>query len=182
MYNDGDYKGLPLENAIKAIHEELEENRAFLQMTLLDPDPDNRPAEDLRIQRVLELASIMEDVLDTLLEDAEAEMSLAETMDEEPGSETGDNGWDYPLMDLTAEERRNKLLPCNPEDIDLEYKTHTLGEPDGGENIEQDWNMDSAGHEIETVEETMKKKSKKKNEKKKGIKSKKDKKKKGKKK
>ena len=44
MYKDGDYRGLSLEDVILAIHDELRENRAFLQMALLDPDPDNRPA------------------------------------------------------------------------------------------------------------------------------------------
>ena len=51
MYKDGDYRGLSLEEVILAIHDELRENRAFLQMSLLDPDPDNRPAEDLRIRK-----------------------------------------------------------------------------------------------------------------------------------
>lgn len=155
MYKDGDYKGLSLEDAMNAIHEELEENRAFLQMTILDPDPDMRPAEDLRIQRVLELAAVMKDILDTLSVEKEEE---------------------------AAEERRNKPLPCQIEEIDLEYKTHTLGEPDGGENIEQDWNMDSDGCEIKVAEETGEKKAKKKKNKKKEKKSKKDKKKKDKKK
>lgn len=155
MYKDGDYKGLSLEDAMSAIHEELEENRAFLQMTILDPDPDNRPAEDLRIQKVLELAAVMKDILETLSMEKEEE---------------------------AAEERRNKPLPCQIEEIDLEYKTHTLGEPDGGENIEQDWNMDAAGCEIKTAEETGEKKAKKKKDKKKEKKSKQDKKKKDKKK
>lgn len=43
MYKDGDYRGLSLEDVILAIHDELRENRAFFQMALLDPDPDNRP-------------------------------------------------------------------------------------------------------------------------------------------
>lgn len=51
MYKDGDYRGLSLEDVILAIHDELRENRAFLQMSLLDPDPDNRPAEALRIRK-----------------------------------------------------------------------------------------------------------------------------------
>ena len=28
------------------------------------------------------------------------------------------------------------------EDVNLEYKTHTLGDPDGEDNIEGDWNID----------------------------------------
>lgn len=69
MYKDGDYRGLSLEDVILAIHDELRENRAFLQMSLLDPDPDNRPAEDLRIRKIMELAGVMENVLDTLVRD-----------------------------------------------------------------------------------------------------------------
>ena len=38
-------------------------------MSLLDPDPDNRPAEDLRIRKIMELAGVMENVLDTLVGD-----------------------------------------------------------------------------------------------------------------
>lgn len=60
MYKDGDYRGLSLEDVILAIHDELRENRAFLQMSLLDPDPDSRPAEDLRIRKIMELAGVME--------------------------------------------------------------------------------------------------------------------------
>ena len=69
MYKDGDYRGLSLEEVILAIHDELRENRAFLQMSLLDPNPDNRPAEDLRIRKIMELAGVMENVLDTLVRD-----------------------------------------------------------------------------------------------------------------
>lgn len=69
MYKDGDYRGLSLEDVILAIHDELRENRAFLQMALLDPDPDNRLAEDLRIRKIMELAGVMENVLDTLMRD-----------------------------------------------------------------------------------------------------------------
>lgn len=58
---------MSLEDVILAIHDELRENRAFLQMSLLDPDPDNRPAEDLRIRKIMELAGVMENVLDTLV-------------------------------------------------------------------------------------------------------------------
>ena len=72
MYKDGDYRGLSLEEVILAIHDELRENRAFLQMSLLDPDPDNRPAEDLRIRKIMELAGVMENVLDTLVRNLKA--------------------------------------------------------------------------------------------------------------
>ena len=148
MYKDGDYRGLSLEDVILAIHDELRENRAFLQMSLLDPDPDNRPAEDLRIRKIMELAGVMENVLDTLVRDT-------------CGSEA-ETGYD------------GEEIPCREESeggIDVEYRSHTLGEPDGSENIEQDWNMDAMGDEAEGEEKT-----KKKDKKKKGKKNKKDKK------
>jgi len=149
MYKDGDYRGLSLEEVILAIHDELRENRAFLQMSLLDPDPDNRPAEALRIRKIMELAGVMENVLDTLMMEAY-------------GSEPEKAGHDG--EELSHNER--------PEGgIDMEYRSHTLGEPDGSENVEQDWNMDAMGDESEDEEKT-----KKKDKKKKGKKNKKDKK------
>lgn len=147
MYKDGDYRGLSLEEVILAIHDELRENRAFLQMSLLDPDPDNRPAEVLRIRKIMELAGVMENVLDTLMMEAY-------------GSEPEKAGHD----------REEVSRHEGPEGgIDMEYRSHTLGEPDGSENIEQDWNMDAVGDEAEDVK-------KKKDKTKKGKKNKKDKK------
>lgn len=104
MYKDGDYRGLSLEDVILAIHDELRENRAFLQMSLLDPDPDNRPAEDLRIRKIMELAGVMENVLDTLMRDT-------------CGSEA-EAGHD------------REEIPCREESeggIDVEYRSHTSG-------------------------------------------------------
>lgn len=147
MYKDGDYRGLSLEDVILAIHDELQENRAFLQMSLLYPDPDNRPAEDLRIRKIMELAGVMENVLDTLMMEAY-------------GSEPEKAGHDG--EELSHNER--------PEGgIDMEYRSRTPGKPDESENIEQDWNMDAVGDEAEDVK-------KKKDKKKKGKKNKKDKK------
>ena len=144
MYKDGDYRGLSLEEVILAIHDELRENRAFLQMSLLDPDPDNRPAEDLRIRKIMELAGVMENVLDTLVGD---------TCGSE--AEAGHDG---------------EEIPCREESeggVDVEYRSHTPGKPDESENIEQDWNMDAVGDEAEDVK-------KKKDKTKKGKKNKKD--------
>lgn len=128
MYKDGDYRGLSLEDVILAIHDELRENRAFLQMSLLDPDPDSRPAEDLRIRKIMELAGVMENVLDTLVRD---------TCRSE--AEAGHDG---------------EEIPCREESeggIDVEYRSRTPGKPDESENIEQDWNMDAVGDEAEDV-------------------------------
>ena len=133
MYKDGDYRGLSLEEVILAIHDELRENRAFLQMSLLDPDPDNRPAEDLRIRKIMELAGVMENVLDTLVRD---------TCRSE--AEAGHDG---------------EEIPCREESeggVDVEYRSHTPGKPDESENIEQDWNMDAVGDEAEDVKKERK--------------------------
>ena len=148
MYKDGDYRGLSLEEVILAIHDELRENRAFLQMSLLDPDPDNRPAEDLRIRKIMELAGVMENVLDTLVGD---------TCGSE--AEAGHDG---------------EEIPCREESeggINVEYRSHTPGKPDESENIEQNQDRDAMGDEAEGEEKT-----KKKDKKKKGKKNKKDKK------
>lgn len=146
MYKDGDYRGLSLEDVILAIHDELRENRAFLQMALLDPDPDNRPAEDLRIRKIMELAGVMENVLDTLVRDTCRSEAEAGHDREEVSRHEGPEGG-----------------------IDMEYRSHTPGKPDGSENIEQDWNIDAVGDEAEDVK-------KKKDKTKKGKKNKKDKK------
>ncbi|WP_301883511.1 hypothetical protein [Dialister invisus] len=146
MYKDGDYRGLSLEDVILAIHDELRENRAFLQMSLLDPDPDNRPAEDLRIRKIMELAGVMENVLDTLVGD---------TCGSE--AEAGHDG---------------EEIPCREESeggVDVEYRSHTPGKPDESENIEQNQDRDAMGDEAEDVK-------KKKDKTKKGKKNKKDKK------
>lgn len=142
MYKDGDYRGLSLEEVILAIHDELRENRAFLQMSLLDPDPDNRPAEDLRIRKIMELAGVMENVLDTLVRDTCG-----------PEAEAGHDG---------------EEIPCREESeggVDVEYRSHTPGKPDESENIEQDWNMDAVGDEAEDVKKKKDKTKKGKNKK-----------------
>lgn len=74
------------------------------------------------------------------------------------------------------------------DDLNLEYKTHTLGDPDGEDNIEGDWNLDeedmipiSEARTLPEAEELLSKKEKKgkkhgKKDKKKGKKGKKGKK------
>lgn len=187
MYKDGDYRGLSLEDVIWAIHEELEENRAFLQMSLLDPDPDpdNRPAEALRMRKIMELAGVMEDVLDTLVAEAcegkpeKVRSGEKEIVGEESQGEAADgqeaeadnSGYVYTPRNLTPEEGKSGHIPGSEGGVDLEYKIHTLGCPDGGDNIEQDWDMDAMGNEMGDI-----KQAKKKEKKKKGKKSKKDKK------
>ena len=66
------------------------------------------------------------------------------------------------------------------EDVNLEYKTHTLGDPDGEDNIEGDWNIDekemipiSEAETLPEAEELLSKKEKKGKKGKKGKKSKK---------
>lgn len=185
MYKDGDYRGLSLEDVIWAIHEELEENRAFLQMSLLDPDPDpdNRPAEALRMRKIMELAGVMEDVLDTLVAEAcegkpeKVRSGEKEIVGEESQGEAADgqeaeadnSGYVYTPRNLTPEEGKSGHIPGSEGGVDVEYRSHTPGKPDESENIEQDWNMDAVGDEAEDVK-------KKKDKTKKGKKSKKDKK------
>ena len=67
------------------------------------------------------------------------------------------------------------------EDLNLEYKTHTLGDPDGEDNIEGDWNIDeeemipiSEAESLPEAEELLSKKEKKGKKGKKSKKSKKD--------
>ena len=69
------------------------------------------------------------------------------------------------------------------EDLNLEYKTHTLGDPDGEDNIEGDWNIDeeemipiSEAESLPEAEELLSKKEKKGKKGKKGKKAKKSKK------
>jgi hypothetical protein len=39
-------------------------------------------------------------------------------------------------------EQEKSTIPESDEDINIEFKTHTLGCPDGENNIEADWNID----------------------------------------
>ena len=53
-------EGMSLKEALEAIRKGLEEDKAFLRLSMLDPDPDARQAEEGRIQNVLALAGVME--------------------------------------------------------------------------------------------------------------------------
>ena len=108
MYKDGDYRGLSLEEVILAIHDELRENRAFLQMSLLDPDPDNRPAEDLRIRKIMELAGVMENVLDTLVRDTCRSEYRSHTPGKPDESENIEQDWNMDAVGDEAEDVKKK--------------------------------------------------------------------------
>ena len=60
-------KGKTPEDLLAKIKKELQEDRAFLQIALLDPDPDIRVAEEARVQNVLQLAEMMEDIIKEIL-------------------------------------------------------------------------------------------------------------------
>ncbi len=142
----------------KAWHEKLDilsqklaENRAFLQSYMLDPQEDNRPAEEERIKEILAVTEEMEDLLRQLMEKEEKRKNL-----------------------LPAELTQDR-------NFNLEYKTHVLGLPDGEDNIDGDWDMteeDLGGVDDPEVlsQKIMAKKLKKSKKHKKGKKSKKGKK------
>lgn len=100
-----------LQEILSEISHKLEENKAFLQNYMLDPNPDNRPAEEERIKEVLSLADDMETILTQLIENKDVD---------------GDKELDIATLD---------------QDFDLKYKTHVLGLPDGGDTIEGDWTL-----------------------------------------
>ncbi len=90
---------------LESMSERLAENRSFLQSYMLDPNEDNRPAEEERIKEILSIAGEMEEILTDLIEAESAAIASAD------------------------------------EDVNIEYKTHTLGCPDGERNIEGDWTI-----------------------------------------
>lgn len=67
---------------LEMMQQRLEEDRAFLQSYMLDPNPDNRPAEEERIKDILALADEMENQIAELMEKKQAEQ-LAEPIDED---------------------------------------------------------------------------------------------------
>ncbi len=95
----------PLRERLESMSQKLEENQAFLQSYMLDPNEDNRPAEEERIKEILAIAGEMGELL--------VEMKAAE----------------------------EAALEAADQDINIEFKTHTLGCPDGESNIEGDWNI-----------------------------------------
>lgn len=92
------------------------------------------------------------------------------------------------LTELAGESEEGPVTDAMDGDLNLEFKTHTLGDPDGEDNIEGDWNLDeedliplNEAHSIPEAEELLAKKEKKgkkhgKKDKKKGKKGKKGKK------
>lgn len=46
------------------------------------------------------------------------------------------------LTELADCREENLVTDAMDDDLNLEYKTHTLGDPDDGDNIEGDWNLD----------------------------------------
>ena len=74
------FEGKSLKESLEAIRKGLEEDKAFLQLSMLDPDPDVRQAEEGRIQNVLALAGVMEEILSRF---AEGDEIVVETAKEE---------------------------------------------------------------------------------------------------
>ena len=89
------------------------------------------------------------------------------------------------LTELAGKSEEGPVTDAMDGDLNLEFKTHTLGDPDGEDNIEGDWNLDeedliplNEAHSIPEAEEFLAKKEKKgkkhgKKDKKKGKKGKK---------
>lgn len=67
---------------MEMMQQRLAEDRAFLQSYMLDPNPDNRPAEEERIKDILALADEMEHQISELMEKKQAE-ELAEPIDQD---------------------------------------------------------------------------------------------------
>ncbi len=151
------FEGKSLKESLEAIRKGLEEDKAFLQLSMLDPDPDARQAEEARIQNVLALAGVMEEILSRFVKGDEV---VVETAKEENRR-----------FDENLEKQETEIREACEE---AENKTHTLGCPSDGDNIEYDWTVDS-GKECFTEGKGKTKKKSKKN--KKDKKSKKDKKK-----
>lgn len=67
---------------LETMRQRLEEDRAFLQSYMLDPNPDNRPAEEERIKDILLLSDEMEEHLTNLIKEKE-EGQLREPLDQD---------------------------------------------------------------------------------------------------
>lgn len=163
---------MSVKEALEAIRKGLEEDKAFLELSLLDPDPDARPAEEARIQNVLVLAGVMEEILEHMAPDKEENVI-------EHGEEENRR------FDENLEKRQTEIKDACEEaetayredyheaddeddsDISLRYETHTLGRHNSGDNIEYDWTVDKESEcFIEGKGKTGKKNKKKKKEKK----------------
>ena len=173
------YKRESLKESLEAIRKGLEEDKAFLQLSMLDSDPDARQAEEARIQNVLALAGVMEEILSRFVKGDEI---VVETAKEEnrrfdenlEKKETEIREACEEADTIYKEEEDGDMSDTDDRELSLRYETHTLGCPGDGDNIEYDWTVDS-GKECFTEGKGKTKKKSKKN--KKDKKSKKDKKK-----
>ena len=165
-------KGKTPEDLLAKIKKELQEDRAFLQIALLDPDPDIRVAEEARVQNVLQLAEMMEDIIkeilspefisdEKVLENADEEIQKFKATIGEKTEEIGKACEEY-MEDVTNDKNETEDQVKKEHNIYVEYGTHTLGQSENRENIEGDWILDADGKEAKEKKE---KKSKKKGKK-----------------
>lgn len=173
---------MSVKEALEAIRKGLEEDKAFLELLLLDPDPDARQAEEGRIQNVLALAGVMEEILGRF---AEGDEIVVETAKEEnrrfdqnlEKKETEIREACEEAENIYKEEEDGDMSDTDDRELSLRYETHTLGCPSDGDNIEYDWTVESGKECFTEGKGKTKKKSKKNKKNKKDKKSKKDKKK-----
>lgn len=173
---------MSVKEALEAIRKGLEEDKAFLELLLLDPDPDARQAEEGRIQNVLALAGVMEEILSRF---AEGDEIVVETAKEEnrrfdenlEKKETEIREACEEAENIYREEEDGDMSDTDDRELSLRYETHTLGCPGDGDNIEYDWTVESGKECFTEGKGKTKKKSKKNKKNKKDKKSKKDKKK-----
>lgn len=136
---DWEDEDMTLKETLAVIRDELKEDKTFLTSYLLGGSNEEAAARDERIKHVLELAGRLEQILHDLTSRHESI-----TIPIMEGSYFGED-----------------------EDIDLKYRTHVLGRPDGGDNIEGDWDMIGESEEdFVDFDDTDKKKKKKKKHKK----------------
>lgn len=175
-------EGMSLKEALEAIRKGLEEDKAFLRLSMLDPDPDARQAEEGRIQNVLALAGVMEEILSRF---AVGDEIVVETAKEEnrrfdenlEKKETEIREACEEAENIYREEEDGDMSGTDDRELSLRYETHTLGCPGDGDNIEYDWTVESGKECFTEGKGKTKKKSKKNKKNKKDKKSKKDKKK-----
>ena len=173
---------MSVKEALEAIRKGLEEDKAFLELLLLDPDPDARQAEEGRIQNVLALAGVMEEILSRF---AGGDEIVVETAKEEnrrfdenlEKKETEIREACEEAENIYREEEDGDMSGTDDRELSLRYETHTLGCPGDGDNIEYDWTVESGKECFIEGKGKTKKKSKKNKKNKKDKKSKKDKKK-----
>ena len=175
-------EGMSLKEALEAIRKGLEEDKAFLRLSMLDPDPDARQAEEGRIQNVLAFAGVMEEILSRF---AGGDEIVVETAKEEnrrfdenlEKKETEIREACEEAENSYREEEDGDMSDTDDRELSLRYETHTLGCPGDGDNIEYDWTVEGGKECFTEGKGKTKKKSKKNKKNKKDKKSKKDKKK-----